>query len=164
MWPIVDLALQALGWVSVVWLVLVDAMIRTGRRPAGNRAFRIAGCAAALSVMAASAAERLWPVVILGGLWLRTEVFGYRHGLERDRAARDEATPGEGPHVPHPHVPHPHVPHPHVSRQAVNLVFRIEMTVLIVIASVVFVIWAQQQRDVVGRDANHTLCHWLDEC
>jgi hypothetical protein len=194
----VDVLLQALGWVTIIGLVTVEMLIRRGRAAAFGPAFRWAGCAAAASVVAASLAERIWPVAVLGLLWLRTEVFGHRRGEARAgrSAPRPEHSavfvPGFGPrevprrvpvgaggpsvlepedetdlepwHLPHPHLPHPHLPHPHLTRRFVDLAFRIEMAVVILIASVLFVVWGQQQRETVGRDANNTMCHWLREC
>jgi hypothetical protein len=203
----VDVILQGLGWASVIWLVTVEMLIRRGRLPAFGPAFRAAGCAAATCVVAASAAEKLWPVAVLGVLWLRTEVFGHRRGADQDVAEvphPDHAAvfvPGFGPrdvsaggtgwssdeetsagddaparsthlphlhaphlHLPHPRLPHPHVPHPHMTRRFVNLAFRIEMAIVIAVASVLFVIWGQQQREKVGDDANRTVCHWAGRC
>ena len=188
----VDVMLQALGWVSVVWLVTVEVLIRQGRMTAYGPGFRVAGCAAAASVLAASVSERIWPVAVLGLLWLRTEVFGHRRGQQDSPAARparvyehaavfvpgfgprevsydppamdDEPDPGDGGHFHRPHLPHPHVPHPHMTRRFVDLAFRIEMAVVILVATVLFVVWGQQQREAVGRDANNTMCHWLKKC
>lgn len=81
----VAIMLQALGWVSVLWLVTVHLLIQRGRLRQNGKAYRIAGCAAAASVVAASAAEELWPVAVLGLLWLRIEVFGHRNHVPECR-------------------------------------------------------------------------------
>lgn len=182
----VAVMLQALGWVAVVWLVGVHVLIQHGRLPHAGRAYRIAGCAAALAVVAASAAEEIWPVAVLGLLWLRIEVFGHRHVPDclpeyrhdtRDPAempallvhtlGREE--PGRGPsaqahpsHLPHLHLPH--VPHPHLGRRGVDLVFKVEMAVIIVIAVVFFVIWAEQQRDSFTSNTDYVVCNWIEGC
>src|SRR5690242_3566842 len=140
----VTVVLQALGWVSVVWLVVVYAMVQRGRLPGDGRAYRIAGSAAAASVVAASVAEEIWPVAVLGLLWLRTEVFGHRHHLPHDQAApgAPDQPPARMPEllvgalargvhqVPHPH---PHLPHPHLARRTVDWVFRVEMGIVITV-------------------------------
>jgi hypothetical protein len=181
----VAVMLQALGWVCVVWLMAVHLMIQHGRLPQGGTAYRIAGCAAALSVVLASAVEEIWPVAVLGLLWLRIEVFGHRHaglreGDESPGPARmplflaGALTRGEKhppvrsghpspPNRAGPAQPH-HLPHPHLGPRAVDRVFKFEMAVIIVIALVLFVLWAQQQRDSVGRDANYTVCNWIQGC
>jgi hypothetical protein len=174
----VAVMLQAWGWVSVVWLVTVHLLIRRGRLPQHGLAYQVAGSVAAVSVVAASAAEDLWPVAVLGLLWLRVEVFGHRHPAQRpaervpapmpeflvgalERSGRH--TSSHAPEAGHPEHPH-HLPHPHIGPRAVDVLFKIEMAVVIGIASVLFLIWAQEQRHTVGRDANTTLCHWMRQC
>jgi hypothetical protein len=137
----VAMILQALGWVSVVCLVVVHVLIQHGRLPRDGWAYRIAGCAAAGSVVAASAAEAIWPVAVLGLLWLRIEVFGHRHHVPepsvhaqvparvpaqsqpvmpdvlRGALARGQQPPSASVpsrHSPHPHPSHLHLPHPHL--------------------------------------------------
>ena len=172
----VNVVLQALGWVSVVWLVVVYAMVQRGRLPRDGRAYRIAGSAAAASVVAASVAEEIWPVAVLGLLWLRTEVFGHRHHLpdgetapgvpDQPAARMPELLVGAlargVQQAPHPHLPHPHLPHP--ARRTVDRVFRVEMGIVITIVVVLFGIWAQQQREEVGRHSNRVVCNWIDGC
>jgi hypothetical protein len=187
----VAVLLQALGWVCVVWLVTVHLMIQRGRLPRAGRAYRVAGCAAAVSVVLASAVEEIWPVAVLGLLWLRIEVFGHRHAEQEDQGGSPARTRmptflsgalarGGKPSQPHPHssadpgppqhpdssgTSHPHhLPHPHLGPRAVDRVFKFEMGVIIVIALVLFVIWGQQQREAVGRDANYTVCNWIHGC
>jgi hypothetical protein len=181
----VAVTLQALGWVSVIWLVTVHVMIKRGRFPSDGMAYRTAGCGAAASVVAAGAAERIWPVAVLGLLWLRLEVFGFRHHVPERRTgtplappmppllagalARSEGSPPDGGkpvtgNQPPPALHLPHVPHPHLGPRTVDVLFKVEMGVVIVIALVLFTIWAQQQRESVGNDANKTLCHWMREC
>jgi hypothetical protein len=140
----VAVILQALGWVSVVGLVTVHLLIQKGRLPADGTAYRIAGCVASTSVVAAAAAEKIWPVAVLGLLWLRIEVFGHRHHvpeplIHAQVPARVQArTPGQIPAqaqpampallhgalarrqqppsapVPTANAPHPHAPHLHL--------------------------------------------------
>jgi len=86
----VAVVLQALGWVSVLWLVTVHLLIQRGRLAQSGKAYRIAGCAAAASVVAAGAAEEIWPVAVLGLLWLRIEVFGHRHHVPEARTSPAE--------------------------------------------------------------------------
>jgi hypothetical protein len=73
----VHVAVQALEWLPVLGLVTVHVLIERGRLPRFGWAFRIAACAAAASVLAASLATGMWPVAALGLLWLRTEVFSH---------------------------------------------------------------------------------------
>ena len=203
---IVAVTMQALGWVSVVWLVTVHVLIQRGRLPRDGRAYRIAGCAAAASVVAASAAEFIWPVAVLGLLWLRIEVFGHRHhapdrqvasrmptkaripvqtqtqtqtpaparmpeliagalahGAERAREAQSHPH-APRPQLPHPHIPHPHIPHPHLDTRTVDRVFRIEMGIVIVIAVVLFGLWAQEQWQGFRHDTDKVVCSWIDGC
>lgn len=183
-----DLLLQTLGWISVVWLIAVDVLTRRGMLPPGGRGYRIAGCAAALCVVAASVSERIWPVAVLGLLWLRTEVFRH-HSREweaeqepevrfvpapvgvRVSGADDEEEPVRRPHLrlPHPHLPQVHLPHPHrphlprMSQRFVSVAFRVEMAVVIVIASVLFFLWAEQQRDAFRPRTDGVLCNWIPE-
>jgi hypothetical protein len=212
----VAVMLQAWGWVSVVWLVTVLLLIGRGRLPAHGRAYQLAGSVAAASVIAASAAEKIWPVAVLGLLWLRVEVFGHRHRAEPARAhdghlergARPDAHP-EGhpdarssrrvpaapmpdflvgaldrgsrpgasghhsspePHPSAPHsshslsAPHPHLPHPHLGRRAVDRVFKVEMGIVIVIAVVLFGIWAEQNRANFSSNTDYVVCNWIDGC
>lgn len=208
----VAVMLQALGWVSVVGLVAVHLLIQHGRLRPDGPAYRIAGCGAASCVVAASAAERIWPVAVLGLLWLRIEVFGHRHhvpapgatpepaggpasspapapgrmppflvgAMARDKQRPASESPGSKtgppagarqppvpaqpshPHLPHPHLPH--LPHPHLDRRAVDRVFKIEMGIVIVIAVVLFGIWAEQQRDSFRTTTDHVVCNWIEGC
>jgi hypothetical protein len=139
-------------------------------------AYRIAGSAAAVSVVATGVAEEIWPVAVLGLLWLRTEVFGHRHHLPDGRnAAVDPGAPAAK--MPDllvgalargasqaPHLPHPHLPHPHLARRTVDRVFRVEMGIVITIVVVLFGIWAQQQREEMGNHSNRVVCNWIDGC
>jgi hypothetical protein len=223
--------LQALGWVSVVWLVVVHAMVQRGRLPRDGRAYRIAGCAAATSVVAAGVAEEIWPVAVLGVLWLRTEIFGHRHHIPDRRIQAGEAPalgharagqaralgqaqagqaralgrapgampellvsalgrnanqppfplpaqhtpdtehhsdaehhPDAGHHLHLPHLPHPHLPHPHLARRTVDRVFKIEMAIVITIAAVLFIFWAEQQRVTFTRNSDKVVCNWIEGC
>jgi hypothetical protein len=247
----VAVMLQALGWVSVLWLVTIHLLIQRGRLAQTGRAYRIAGCAAAASVVAASAAEEIWPVAVLGLLWLRIEVFGHRAhvpecrpefqdgpgdqgadpdfgrphlgGPDHDSAPEPEnlptllvgaltrqkqrpiisrsqsvlsgspessvpsgsaaptvagpltVPPAKGSPVPKPrptsgserpqrHLHAPHIPHPHLGRRTVDRVFKVEMGIVIVIALVFFVIWAEQQRASFTRNADYVVCNWIDGC
>ncbi len=188
----VAVVLQALGWVSVVWLVVVHALVQRGRLPRDGMAYRIAGCVAAGSVVTASVVAEIWPVVVLGLLWLRIEVFGHRHHVADDRTEtttsdRTQAgMPGllvhtlgpaksagrsQPPNVPHPqphhsrpHLPHPHLPHPHLDRRTVDRVFKIEMGIVITVAVVLFGIWTEQQRAAFGSNTNRVVCSWIDGC
>jgi len=213
--------LQALGWVSVVWLVTVHLMIQRGRLPEDSMMYRIAGCSAAGSVVAASVAEAIWPVAVLGLLWLRIEVFGHRHHVPECQTEAE--APGQHPALESGHDPAPepermpallvgalgrgqsqsvsrapaarpaagarapsrspsgrapsgqrapaarahpshHLPHPHLGRRTVDRVFRVEMAIVIVVAVVLFGIWAEQQRVSFRRDSNHVVCNWIDGC
>jgi hypothetical protein len=174
----VAVMLQAWGWVSVVWLVTVHLLIRRGRLPQHGPAYQVAGSVAAISVVAASAAEDLWPVAVLGLLWLRVEVFGHRHPVERraDRAAAPmpeflvgaldrggRHSSGHAPEQRHPEHPH-HLPHPHLTPRAVDRVFKVEMGIVIVIAVVLFGIWADQNRHTFTTRSNYVVCNWVDGC
>jgi hypothetical protein len=220
----VAVILQALGWVSVVGLVTVHLLIQRGRLRSDGPAYRIAGCAAAACVVAASAAEQLWPVAVLGLLWLRIEVFGHRNhvpecpaepsapapepepesapvpermpwllmdALQRPKAAPSKVPPPKArrqtlpvparppqprppeahrpvqhppAHLPHAHLPHPHLPHPHLGRRTVDRVFKIEMGIVIVIALVLFGIWAEQQRERFTTTTDYVVCNWIEGC
>jgi hypothetical protein len=269
----VAVILQALGWVSAVGLVTVHLMIKRGRLRSDGRAYRIAGCAAAASVVAASVSAGIWPVAVLGLLWLRIEVFGHRHhvpenqfpalgpgpvfaqghvitagqaadrpgdwpgdwagetsadrpgdqpadqtvdhvtdpsrqpermpwflagAMDRGRSpargaaktktktnTKGRARPGARPavpqqvpqqhphrpqlhlphpHLPHPHLPHPHLPHPHLGRRTVDRVFKVEMGIVISIALVLFVIWAEEQRASFRTTTDYVVCNWIEGC
>lgn len=218
----VAVMLQVLGWVSVAWMVTVHLLVQYRLSPDGM-AYRIAGCAAAASVLAVSVAEAVWPVAVLGLLWLRTELFGHwDHVPERLTAppvpspARprmpalleatltsppraDSLRPDPRPYLPDPQVPTPHganpqvanrqvadphranrqvadthaadpqvrrlhLPHPHLDRRTVDRVFKVEMGMMIIIAVVVFGIWAEQQRKAFADDTNQAVCYWINDC
>jgi hypothetical protein len=152
----VAVILQALGWVSVVGLVTVHLLIQKGRLPADGTAYRIAGCVASASVVAAAAAEKIWPVAVLGLLWLRIEVFGHPARL----------SPGPAPDLlPHPHLPH--LPHPHLPNprpRTVDRIFKAEMAVVIAIAVVLFGVWAEQQRTSFRQETDQVVCNWIEGC
>ena len=176
----VAVMLQAWGWVSVIWLVAVHLLIRRGRLPQHGRAYQVAGSVAATSVIAASAAEDLWPVAVLGLLWLRVEVFGHRRphdsrehpavpmpeflvgALDRGRHVSPGSAGPDPEHHPH-HLPH-HLPHPHLSARVVDRVFKVEMGIVIVIAVVLFGIWAQQNRATFTTRSNYVVCNWINGC
>lgn len=185
----VAVGLEALGWLAVVWYVVVHAVVQRGRLPRDGMAYRIAGGAAAASVVMTGVVEEIWPVAVLGLLWLRTEVFGHRHHVPDRRSAApaapgppaakmpdllvgalargaNQAPPQPRPPQPHsqPHLPHPHLPHPHLARRTVDRVFRIEMGIVITIVVVLFGIWAQQQREEMGNHSNRVVCNWIDGC
>ncbi|GLY31769.1 hypothetical protein [Kineosporia sp. NBRC 101731] len=76
--------IRAFGWIPVAWLLTVHLLIRFGRAPRHGSAIRIAGWVAALTIMAAALATRMWPIAALGLLFMRTELLGHRHADERE--------------------------------------------------------------------------------
>ena len=83
--------LQTLGWVPVLWLVTVHLLVDRRRLPRDGWALRIAACAAAAVVIAASIQADMWPLAGLGLLWLRSEVFAHRHPIHEFQAYREQA-------------------------------------------------------------------------
>jgi hypothetical protein len=163
------LVVQALGWLSVVGLVVVHLLIQRGELPADGLGYRVAGCLAAGSVVVAAAIAELWPVAVLGLLWLRIGVFGHPVDagppVRPPQLASAELQPhAQLPHaqLPHAHLPHPHLPHPRP--RTVNRIFKAEMTVVILIALVLFGVWSQQQHAKFERKTNRIVCSWIDGC
>jgi hypothetical protein len=78
----VTTVVQALGWIPVVWLLATHLLHDRGRLPDHATALRIAGFAAAATVVAGAVATSMWPLAALGVLWLRSEVFAHRHRRE----------------------------------------------------------------------------------
>ncbi|GLY18338.1 hypothetical protein LWF15_23580 [Kineosporia rhizophila] len=76
--------IQAFGWIPVCWLLAVHILIRLGRLPRYGAAVRVAGYVAALTIVAAAVSTRMWPIAVLGLLFMRTELLGHRHADERD--------------------------------------------------------------------------------
>ncbi|MBT0771874.1 hypothetical protein KIH74_23230 [Kineosporia sp. J2-2] len=76
--------IQAFGWIPVIWLLTVHLLIRFGRLPRHGTAVRAAGFVAAVTIVAAALATRMWPIAVLGFLFMRTELFGHRHHDERE--------------------------------------------------------------------------------
>ncbi len=85
-----SLILQTLGWVPVVWLVTAHLLVERGHGSRDGANLRIAGCAAAVVVVAAAIVANMWPVAALGLLWLRTEVFAHRHPIHEFQAHREQ--------------------------------------------------------------------------
>jgi hypothetical protein len=138
--------LQAAGWLAAVWLVTVQVLVARGRLAPGTTAVRTAGGAAAVVVVAACAAASLWPVAVLGLLWLRSEVFGHRHP-----ATVPLFTPQHGPRV-------------HLGRHAVDVIFKIEIALVVVVAAVMFVTWAMENGVAFHNRTDRTLCELVDGC
>ena len=76
--------IQAFGWSPVCWLLAVHILIRLGRLPRYGTAVRVAGYVAALTIVAAAVSTRMWPIAVLGLLFMRTELLGHRHADERE--------------------------------------------------------------------------------
>jgi hypothetical protein len=94
--------IQAFGWIPVCGLLTVHVLIYLGRLPRHGTAIRVAGYVAALTIVAAAVSTRMWPIAVLGLLFMRTELLGHRHheertahqGAQRIPAAR--RAPGDG--------------------------------------------------------------------
>jgi len=76
--------IQAFGWIPVCWLLAVHILIRLGRMPRHGTGVRVAGYVAALTIAAAAVTTRMWPIAVLGLLFMRTELLGHRHHHERE--------------------------------------------------------------------------------
>jgi hypothetical protein len=187
-------ALQVLSWGCAFSWVTVQLLIQRGRLFEGGLAHLIAGCAAAASVIAVGASEAIWPVAVLGLLWLWIEMSGHRRLAPKGRIetsipvqtrarmpellvsalARGSKQSGSGsgskqsPSMvlpapkAHPHIPHPHLPHP--GKRTVDRVFKIEIGIVVIIAVVLFGIWAEQQRATFRENTNKVLCNWVEGC
>ncbi len=214
-----SVVVQGLGWVSVVWLIAVHMLIHQGRLHRGGMAPRVAGAVAALVIVVASLLTELWPVFVLGLLWLRSELW-HRHspdeawfplpdehphpdlpeaelthgpaGPGRDAPSLPDSHP-ESHREPHPDrfplsgpsgstvtsarprsrpaaaragtttrpagrtdSPHPH--HPLISRHTVDVLFRIEMGLLVLVTLAAFGFWAYQERPGFEQRADTSLC------
>jgi hypothetical protein len=75
----VTTTVQALGWIPVVWLLVVHLLHDRDKLPDHARPLRVAGFFAAATVVAGAVATQMWPLAALGVLWLRSEVFAHRH-------------------------------------------------------------------------------------
>jgi hypothetical protein len=138
---------QALAWLAAFWLAGMHLLVQRGRFPAEGRAIRAAAAAAAGSLIAAAVLTRFWPLVALGLIWLRIEVF--RHG---DRAET---------HPPS----HLWARLWDLFQKAMAWLLKIEILAIVLI--ILFVL-GQRVRDVgidFDRRSDGTLCHLLaDRC
>lgn len=217
------MVVQVVGWVAVVWLIAVHLLIQQGRMHRGGTVPRLAGVLAALVIAVAGLLAEIWPVFVLGLLWLRSELW-HRHSPddswfpppeehphldlpdaevthESHRASdprpvrADPAAPASrsgGSTATKPRaVPAPrtrpapgrsgrpsgapsassrpehqedHTRRPVVSRRMVDVLFRIEITLLILVTVAAFAFWGFQNRPGFAHKANTNLCRLLGGC
>jgi hypothetical protein len=221
-----SMIVQGFGWLAVLWLVTVHLLIHQGRLHRGGAAPRVAGAVAALVIVVASLLSEMWPVFVLGLLWLRSELW-HRHSPdeawfpvpdEQPHVAQSPVTPSqheqaheqspvdEPSEAPRGALPdthpqtHPHhhqgppadrnpavlaggggtatkprtsVPaprtrpggksqrHPLLSRHLVDVLFRIEMALLITVTVAAFAFWAYQERPGFSQRANKSVCSFM---
>ncbi len=86
--------IQAFGWIPVCGLLTVHVLIYLGRLPRHGLAIRVAGYVAALTIVAAALSTRMWPIAVLGLLFMRTELLGHRHAEERSAYQGARRIPG----------------------------------------------------------------------
>ncbi|GAB3268333.1 hypothetical protein [Kineosporia babensis] len=225
--------IQAFGWIPVCWLLAVHILIRMGRLPRYGRAVRMAGYLAALTIVAAAVTTRMWPIAVLGLLFMRTELLGHRHAEESPEKAEPERVPTarrplhdddellddvrihhgggggarllpgrtaasaamlnartEPVHLGHDksdpdfvpasvglrdlhhddHPPHPRDPqerdHPILqgAKHVTDIVLKVEIVAVVVIALVLFGVWAEGQRRDFVRNTNYNVCEMSSSC
>jgi hypothetical protein len=92
--------IQAFGWIPVCGLLTVHVLIYLGRLPRHGTAIRVAGYVAALTIVAAALSTRMWPIAVLGLLFMRTELLGHRHSEERAAHQSAQRIPAARPPEP----------------------------------------------------------------
>jgi hypothetical protein len=143
----VEIIIHLVCWAAVVALVVVHLLVERERLPRGGAAFRLAGAAAAASIVAAAVMTRFWPIAALGLLWLRTEVFAHR----------DE--PGAEPS--HPWVSLAHTVG-RIAQPALAILLRIEIVVMIIVALVLAGQWAKRNGAEFNSKSDRVLCGILN--
>lgn len=221
--------IQAFGWIPVCGLLTVHVLIYLGRLPRHGMAIRVAGYVAALTIVAAALSTRMWPIAVLGLLFMRTELLGHRHheeravhqGSQRIPAARQGEPDGEEvlddvrihhgadgigvAHTRHPEytvpgmtaatattlrarthdksdpdfVPasvglreahHEQPQHPEAMRilssakHFTDVLLKLEIIAVVVIALVLFGVWAEGQRRDFTRNSDQNICKMSYSC